>query len=203
MSLGNNIKMYRQSVSLSQEVVADRLEVSRQAVSKWETGQSAPSSAHLAQLAALFGVSISQLIEPENWQSAKQAEREKRASAYQNKRMLLSRLYGHIAVMAAFHELQAFLRAFLYGMLITGAVFIGITTIDYARKSSFQPVQILLWGCFLFSGFFLPLFIKDMASPMRLLSGTTACGACIALLYVFYWKKVWSYQTSDGRQQIV
>lgn len=47
MSLGQNIKKKRQQMKLSQEYVAERLGVSRQAVSKWETNQSEPSMKNL------------------------------------------------------------------------------------------------------------------------------------------------------------
>ena len=40
MELGNQIKAHRAALSLSQEELAERLNVSRQAVSKWENGVS-------------------------------------------------------------------------------------------------------------------------------------------------------------------
>ena len=40
MALGENIKSRREALKLSQEYIAEQLGVSRQAVSKWETGQS-------------------------------------------------------------------------------------------------------------------------------------------------------------------
>ena len=65
MSLGENIKRRRRALKLSQEYVAEQLGVSRQAVSKWETGQSEPSANNLAELAQLLNVSIAELVEPE------------------------------------------------------------------------------------------------------------------------------------------
>ena len=40
MALGENIKSRREELKLSQEYIAEQLGVSRQAVSKWETGGS-------------------------------------------------------------------------------------------------------------------------------------------------------------------
>lgn len=54
MRLGENIKNKRQELKLSQEYIADQLGVSRQAVSKWETGQSSPTASTLTELAALL-----------------------------------------------------------------------------------------------------------------------------------------------------
>lgn len=47
MSLGSNIRSKRKSLKLSQEYVAEALGVSRQAVSKWETNQSEPSTTNM------------------------------------------------------------------------------------------------------------------------------------------------------------
>ncbi len=64
MTLGENIKKRREELKLSQEYVAEQLGVSRQAVSKWETGQSDPTASNLIRLAEIFEVSLSELVEP-------------------------------------------------------------------------------------------------------------------------------------------
>lgn len=65
MSLGENIREKRKELKLSQEYIADQLGVSRQAVSKWETGQTEPTAKNLVELAQLFGITVSELIEPD------------------------------------------------------------------------------------------------------------------------------------------
>ncbi len=60
--LGEVIKHHRERCGLSQEFVAQQLDVSRQAVSKWESGTSAPSTANLIALAKLLGISADELI---------------------------------------------------------------------------------------------------------------------------------------------
>ena len=62
MSLNERIQTLRKERGLSQETVADALNVSRQAVSKWETGQSNPDTKNLLALAALFQCSADELI---------------------------------------------------------------------------------------------------------------------------------------------
>lgn len=47
---------------MTQEFVAERLGVSRQAVSKWESGVSDPSTSNLFALAKLYEVSVEELI---------------------------------------------------------------------------------------------------------------------------------------------
>ncbi len=64
MEISENIRYHRNRLNLSQEYVADQLGISRQAVSKWETGQTQPTAQNLADLAMLFDISISELVEP-------------------------------------------------------------------------------------------------------------------------------------------
>ena len=61
-SLGERIRQNRIRCKMTQEFVADRLNVSRQAVSKWENGTSEPSTANLMALAKLFGISVGELL---------------------------------------------------------------------------------------------------------------------------------------------
>ena len=61
-TLGETIKEYRIQCKMTQEFVAERLGVSRQAVSKWESGISDPSTTNLFALAKLFGVTPEELL---------------------------------------------------------------------------------------------------------------------------------------------
>lgn len=57
-TIGQRISELRKSSSFSQEYVAEKLNVSRQAVSKWEQDLSAPDTYNLIALAKLFDVSV-------------------------------------------------------------------------------------------------------------------------------------------------
>lgn len=61
-SLGEVIKRYRTQCKMTQEFVAESLGVSRQAVSKWESGASDPSTTNLMALAKLFGVTAEEIL---------------------------------------------------------------------------------------------------------------------------------------------
>ena len=61
-SLGETIKAHRMRCQMTQEFVAESLGVSRQAVSRWETGTADPSTSNLIALAKLFGVSPEELL---------------------------------------------------------------------------------------------------------------------------------------------
>ena len=61
-SLGEVLKQHRVNSKMTQEFVAESLGVSRQAVYKWESGASDPSTTNLMALAKLFGVSAEELL---------------------------------------------------------------------------------------------------------------------------------------------
>lgn len=61
-SLSERLQENRVRCQMSQEFVAEALGVSRQAVSKWETGKSDPSTANLIALAKLYGISAEELL---------------------------------------------------------------------------------------------------------------------------------------------
>lgn len=62
MTLGQRISLYRKKLNISQEELGARLGVSRQAVSKWESGASDPSTSNLLALAKLYGVPAEELL---------------------------------------------------------------------------------------------------------------------------------------------
>ena len=62
MSLGQNIKRFRGEAHLSQEKMAELVGVSRQAVTKWEADQSAPSTENLFRLAEVLSVTVDDLV---------------------------------------------------------------------------------------------------------------------------------------------
>ena len=61
-SLGEMLKERRTAAKMTQEFVAETIGVSRQAVSKWESGRSDPSTTNLIALAKLFGVEPEELL---------------------------------------------------------------------------------------------------------------------------------------------
>ena len=56
MTLGERIAYYRKKAGYSQEGLAERLGVSRQAISKWETGEATPDAERIIVLAAALGI---------------------------------------------------------------------------------------------------------------------------------------------------
>ena len=63
MDIGSKIKKLRYNAGLTQEQLADRLGLSPQAISKWETGSSMPDITLLPPLAEIFGTTIDELFD--------------------------------------------------------------------------------------------------------------------------------------------
>lgn len=62
MNLAENIYRFRTEKNMSQLDLADALEVSRQSVSKWETGTAVPELDKLMKMSDLFGVTLDELV---------------------------------------------------------------------------------------------------------------------------------------------
>ncbi len=62
-SLSQRLKQLRTERNFTQEYVAEMLGVSRQAVSKWENGSSEPSTSKLFDIAKLYGIEVTELLE--------------------------------------------------------------------------------------------------------------------------------------------
>lgn len=65
-SLAQVLKGHRLRCNMTQDFVAEQLDVSRQAVSKWENGTSEPSTGNLLSLARLYGVDAGELLKNAN-----------------------------------------------------------------------------------------------------------------------------------------
>lgn len=62
MNLGENLKKLRKEYNLSQEQLAEKLNISRQAISKWESGKAYPDIDNLILLRDIFNTTIDDLV---------------------------------------------------------------------------------------------------------------------------------------------
>lgn len=62
MNISNQIKNYRKQKNLSQEELSEKIYVSRQTISNWETGKSYPDVHNLILLSTLYEISIDELV---------------------------------------------------------------------------------------------------------------------------------------------
>ena len=66
MTLGQKLKEIRKRFSLSQEQLAEIMNVSRQAITKWENDGGLPEVSNLQELSKVFGITVDYLLNDEN-----------------------------------------------------------------------------------------------------------------------------------------
>ena len=91
IEIANRLVTLRKKNGLSQEELADRIGISRQAVSKWERAESSPDTDNLIALARLYDVSLDELLESspeslenENFARETQQRQENTVSSFEN-----------------------------------------------------------------------------------------------------------------------
>ena len=62
MNFSENFQLIRKNKGMTQEELAEKLDISRQAVAKWESGQAYPDISNLIQISNLFNVTVDYLV---------------------------------------------------------------------------------------------------------------------------------------------
>lgn len=62
MEIGNKILELRKQKGMSQEQLAEKMEVARQTISKWELGETSPDISQAKKLSTIFNVSLDELV---------------------------------------------------------------------------------------------------------------------------------------------
>ena len=85
MALSEKLYLLRKKSGLSQEQLAEQLNVSRQAISKWESGQSVPESDKLLSISSYFNVSLDYLMKEEEISENATTHEQKNNETIQNR----------------------------------------------------------------------------------------------------------------------
>ena len=119
MTLGERIRDERKKRGLSQEELADILNVSRQAITKWETDRGIPDIANLIRISEEFEISLDELIKGDN--------SVKRKIIYDNsmKRWHLLVVVYLLAIVAYVAYFALLYRIFMVGFLIATLFMLG------------------------------------------------------------------------------
>ena len=134
MSIGKNIAKYRKSLRLTQEAFGEKLGVTNQAVSKWESGRGYPSIDSLKDISSYFSVSIDELLSGEKLLSI--AERENKS----NMQNLCDMLIGILDLLSV-----TLIVLPLYPNPIDGYIF-SVNLFSYTETTSFN--RFVYWGLF-------------------------------------------------------
>ncbi|KEZ85628.1 transcriptional regulator [Clostridium sulfidigenes] len=81
MNFKENLKKLRKEKNISQEQLAEKLNISRQAISKWESGKAYPDIDNLILLRDIFNVSLDELMVNEKTDKGKSINQEEDVSS--------------------------------------------------------------------------------------------------------------------------
>ena len=173
--LGSNIVSYRKQSGLTQARLAEKLNYSDKAISKWERGESMPDVLTLVQLAELFEIAVDDLIRdpdeiPENTggriERAMEAAVEKTLKRKANKRVILSLsslLVWFVAllvfVVVSSLEIPRSWIAFLYAVPADAIVQLSLRSAWRDFRWNKTLISILMWGGLLSLYVSLKLFV--------------------------------------------
>jgi len=142
MTLGEKIKEQRTAHGLSQETLAETMGVSRQAVTKWEANQSAPSSEKLIALAKLFHISLDELIDnevaPSKPSEAKKPNPILRANLIRMA-ITLHAAFGYTAAQHLWMARRVFYRSDVMAPTIFSGICLALCSIWMASNHRFEP----------------------------------------------------------------
>lgn len=132
MTLGERIRDERKKSGLSQEELADILNVSRQAITKWETDRGIPDIANLIRISEEFEISLDELIKGDN--------SVKRKIIYDNsmKRWHLLVVVYLLAIVAYVAYFALLYRIFMVGFLIATLFMLGFELRIIIKEKRYQ-----------------------------------------------------------------
>ena len=132
MTLGERIRDERKKRGLSQEELADILNVSRQAITKWETDRGIPDIANLIRISEEFEISLDELIKGDN--------SVKRKIIYDNsmKRWHLLVVVYLLAIVAYVAYFALLYRIFMVGFLIATLFMLGFELRIIIKEKRYQ-----------------------------------------------------------------
>jgi len=141
MTIGERIAKCRKDKNLSQEYIAEMLDVSRQAVSKWENDQSEPDTGNLILLARLFGVSVEYLAN---------GEEEKVKIVYVEKNIPVLKIIGIVLLgLGGLCSILGVLMSFMFALGII-TIALGLLLILLKKEGLILGTIIITLGTILF-----------------------------------------------------
>lgn len=179
--IGKNIASYRKRLGLTQAGLAEKLNYSDKAVSKWERGDSAPDVLTLWQLAELFEVTVNELLAdpnalPENSGTAQRVMEkavEKTLKRKADKRIIL----GLSSILVWFVALLVFVLvssfgipkswlAFLYAIPADAIVMLSLRSAWRDFRWNQVLISVIMWGCIL--SIYMTLFVLVSVNMWKL-----------------------------------
>lgn len=164
--IAQNIVFLRKQAGMTQLDLAEKLNYSDKAVSKWERGDSVPDIAVLKEIADLFGVTVDYLLKEDHAaeeEAARLETREKRRS-HQIIAALVAVVIWLVATAVFVNDqirtenmISAMWTVFIYAFPISCAVIMVFSAKWFSRRTTFAFLSCVMWGLLL-SAFVTNLF---------------------------------------------
>lgn len=173
--LGSNIVSYRKQQGLTQAGLAEKLNYSDKAVSKWERGESIPDVLTLVQVADLFGISVDDLLTDPNTlpeeKSAVVGKMEKAVERTLKRKADKLSILGLSSLLVWFVALLLFViisslgiakswLAFFYAVPANAIVLLSLLSAWHDFRWNKTLVSVIVWGCLLSLYMSLLIFLK-------------------------------------------
>ena len=163
IEIANRLVELRKKNGLSQEELADKLGLSRQAVSKWERAESSPDTDNLICLAKLYNVSLDDLLQTsqdveEIAEDVKEKESEKENSIKELKEKLEEKRWANLSP----EEAARYKKISSIDHIVTGVMYIVAAAIYFTISFLYNDQWQKLWVIFL-----VPVFLSSIISCIK------------------------------------
>ncbi len=163
--IGLFLKKLRKEKNLTQEVLAEKLNVSNRTVSRWETGNNMPDISLLVELSELYHVSIPEIVDGER--KSEKMNQETRDTAVK-------------MVEYSKNEIKLEKKKVISNLLMTFGAFIIISAFAiFPNDSSWGSIYSIIGGIILATGFYFKIKSTALKKSFRILSVV----GCILILF--------------------
>lgn len=189
--ISKNISLLRQNANMTQLKLAEKLNYSDKAVSKWERGEAVPDIKTLLDIADLFGVTVDYLVRSEHTKSDIK-EKTKQYPKYNHWVIILASIvFVWLFAIITFIVLNAVLDSnpfkwlvFIYAIVISAILWLILNSVWYKNKLNYVIVSLIMWSILV--SIYLTLFVFGINLELIYLLG--APGQIIILLWSFFKK---------------
>ena len=166
MKIGEQIRMLRKNENISQEQLGRKLNVTRQAIYKWENDRGYPDIQNLITLSELFDISIDELI--------------KKDSAFQGRIKVKGGIISNRRLLASLNYFSVFFSPFLFPLI---TMRFGESDIKDHGKKAFisHAIPVTLYVTMIIV-IYLSAYITNAEQPNSIL--VISCGILLALLTI-------------------
>lgn len=152
IQIGANIAACRKRCDMTQADLAERINYSDKAISKWERGDSIPDVVTMVQLAKLFGVSVDALVGNDPPTAVEPAPPKQRRKANKNIISTLASLLVWLVALLVYVVLSSVgvpksWVAFIYAVPVNAIVLLSLRSAFRRFSWNLALVSIIVWGC--------------------------------------------------------